>query len=85
MSLMGGGNNQQQMNIDVSGIIDKLQRQIDLLERNLENQTQMIEVLLRINMKELNIGPNDIGPIVDEWNQRQSSKQSVRTGRINYG
>lgn len=85
MSLMGGGNNQQQMNIDVSGIIDKLQRQIDLLERNLENQTQMIEVLLRINMKELNIGPNDIGPIVDEYNRRQSSKQSVKTGRINYG
>lgn len=85
MSLMGGGNNQQQMDIDVSGIIDKLQRQIDLLERNLENQTQMIEVLLKINMKELNIGPNDIGPIVDEYNRRQSSKQSVKTGRINYG
>lgn len=69
----------------MNSIIEKLQRQIDLLERNLENQTQMIEVLLRINMKELNIGPNDIGPIVDEWNQRQSSKNGVTTGRMSYG
>ena len=84
MSLMGGNHNGAQNNVDFSGVIDKLQRQIELLETNLDNQSKMIEVLLRINMKEFNIGPNDIGPIVDEWNQRQSSIQSVKTGRINY-
>ena len=58
-------------------LLDKMQQQIDLL-------TQLVMSSKNIEAKELKVGDNQIGQANDRYNARQSSRQSVKTGRINY-
>lgn len=58
-------------------LLDKMQQQIDLL-------TQLVMNSKNIEAKELKIGDNQIGQANDRYSARQSSRQSVKTGRISY-
>lgn len=58
-------------------LLDKMQQQIDLL-------TQLVMSSKAIEKKELKVGDNQIGQANDRYNARQSSRQSVKTGRISY-
>ena len=58
-------------------LLDKMQQQIDLL-------TQLVMSSKNIEAKELKVGDNQIGQANDRYNARQSSRQSVKTGRISY-
>lgn len=58
-------------------LLDKMQQQIDLL-------TQLVMSSKNIEAKELKIGDNQIGQANDRYSARQSSRQSVKTGRISY-
>lgn len=58
-------------------LLDKMQQQIDLL-------TQLVMSSKNIEAKELKVGDNQIGQANDRYSARQSSRQSVKTGRISY-
>lgn len=58
-------------------LLDKMQQQIDLL-------TQLVMSSKNIEAKELKVGDNQIGQANDRYSARQSSRQSVKSGRISY-
>ncbi|WP_017548664.1 phage tail tape measure protein [Salinicoccus carnicancri] len=84
-ALMGMNNHQAAAGGGNSEIISKLEEQLKVMNGSLKHYKQMVELLISINAKELHIGDDEIGQSTDRYNQRQSSKQRMKSGRLNYG